>query len=145
MERFLSCFADSTRQHLGVGSIPWQTCSQVVYQYMQNDFEVNYRDDLALLLRNGVRVTIYEGVEDLICNTFGAASTLATLNWPGAAGFNSAPNRTWTFQGNGTKAGNIRSYQNLSFVNVFNAGHMVPHDQPAAALDLLTRFLSNLL
>jgi hypothetical protein len=35
---------------------------------MQNDFEVNFRNDIPLLISNGVRVVIYEGVEDLICN-----------------------------------------------------------------------------
>jgi serine carboxypeptidase-like clade 4 len=131
----------SVRSHLGVGNTPWQTCSSNVYQYMQNDFEVNFRNDLATLLANSIRVVIYEGVEDLICNFFGAGATLQTLNWPGQSGFNSAANRTWTVSGN--KAGSVRAFGNLTYVNVLAAGHMVPHDQPQNALDLLTRFLNN--
>lgn len=133
--------SDEVRQHLGVGDISWQTCSSVVYQYMQNDFEVSYRSALPYLMSNGVRVTIYEGVEDLICNFYGATATLETMSWSGQQGFNNAANRTWTV--GGKQAGNVRQYSNLTYVTVLAAGHMVPHDQPAAALDLLTRFLKN--
>ena len=129
----------SVRDHLGVGTISWQTCSSTVYGYLTNDFEQNFRDDIPFLIQNNVPVTIYEGVLDIICNYFGAGATLSTLNWPGQAGFNSASNVTWTVNGN--KAGSVRSYGNLTYYNVLEAGHMVPHDQPAAALDLLTRFL----
>jgi len=132
----------SVREHLGVGSTSWQTCSGVVYQYMQNDFEVSYRSDIPYLMSNNVRVTIYEGVEDLICNFYGQSAALATMNWFGQNGFNNAANRTWTV--NGKQAGNVRQYANLTYVTVLNAGHMVPHDQPANALDLLNRFLSNM-
>jgi serine carboxypeptidase-like clade 4 len=131
----------SVRKQLGVGNTPWQTCSSVVYQYLTNDFEVSYRSDLPFLMSNGVRVTIYEGVEDLICNFYGATLTLESMNWSGQQGFNSAQNRTWTV--GGKQAGNVRQYSNLTYVTVLAAGHMVPHDQPANALDLLTRFLQN--
>jgi len=130
----------SVREHLGVGTTSWQTCSSVVYQYLQNDFEVNFDQDIPYLIANNVPVTIYEGVEDLICNFYGASATLASLNWPGANGFANAANRTWTV--GSSKAGTIRAYGNLTYVTVNAAGHMVPHDAPAAALDLLSHVLS---
>lgn len=114
---------DATRKMLGVGSITWQSCSNRVYTYMENDFEVNFRDDIPLLLSAGVRVTIYEGVEDLICNFYGASATLQTLNWSGQSGFNSAANVTWHVAG--SVAGSARTYANLTYVNVLAAGHMV--------------------
>ncbi len=81
-------------------------------------------------------------MEDLICNFYGATATLETLNWQGQSGFNMAQNVTWHY--NGKTVGSARTYRNLTYVNVLAAGHMVPHDQPAAALDLITRFLKNL-
>jgi len=39
--------------------------------------------------------------------------------------------------------GTAKSYKGLSFVKVLEAGHMVPMDKPAAALQLLTQFMSN--
>ncbi len=106
-----------------LSDLPFFFLACAVYQYMQNDFEVNFRNDLPYLIQNGVRVTIYEGVEDLICNFYGASATLATLNWPGANGFNNAANRTWTV--GSQKAGSIRSFGNLTYVTVNAAGHMV--------------------
>lgn len=132
---------DSTRKMLGVGDITWEACSNRVYTYMEDDFEVNFRNDIPVLLSAGVRVTIYEGVEDLICNFYGATATLETLRWPGQSGFNNAANVTWHVSGG--VAGSARTYANLTYVNVLAAGHMVPHDQPANALDLITRFLKN--
>jgi len=131
----------STQSYLGVSGIQWQSCSQTVYSYMTGDFERSYRYQLPYLMTNGVPVTIYEGVTDLICNAGGAYLTLNTMNWSGQSGFNNAPNNTWTVSGQ--KAGNWKRYGNLTYVNVDAAGHMVPHDQPANALDLLSRFLRN--
>ena len=37
-------------------------------------------------------------------------------------------------------AGVIRSHGGLTYLNVFASGHMVPLDQPAAALEMLTAF-----
>ena len=43
----------------------------------------------------------------------------------------------------GTVAGYARQFANLAFVNVLRAGHLVPHDQPAAALDMIRRFIAD--
>jgi carboxypeptidase C (cathepsin A) len=36
--------------------------------------------------------------------------------------------------------GSLRSAQNFSFLYVFNAGHMVPRDQPSGAQAMLNAF-----
>lgn len=41
-------------------------------------------------------------------------------------------------------AGYTKAYKGLDFVVVYNSGHLVPYNQPAAALDLITRFVSNM-
>jgi len=40
-------------------------------------------------------------------------------------------------------AGDVRQYGQLKFLRVFDAGHMVPMDQPKHALDMLDRLLAN--
>ncbi len=40
----------------------------------------------------------------------------------------------------GAAAGTVREHGPLSFVRVYQAGHMVPMDQPANALAMITRF-----
>jgi len=60
---------------------------------------------------------------DLICNYYGTSSYLSQMNWPGQQNFNKAANTTWTV--NGTPAGSVRSYGGLTYVVVYDAGHMV--------------------
>jgi len=57
----------------------------------------------------------------------------------------------WIIPESGIKAGESRSAGgggitagNITFVNVFNAGHMVPLDQPEVALDLITRWITDI-
>jgi len=37
----------------------------------------------------------------------------------------------------------MRQYDNFHFLRVFDAGHMVPMDQPENALDMITRMIAN--
>jgi cathepsin A (carboxypeptidase C) len=112
-----------------------------VYDNLEGDFEKSYAQDIPIILAAGVPVTVYNGALDIICNFYGEAETLANLAWPGQAGFNGATNQTWTVAGQ--TAGSYKTYQNLTFVVVANAGHMVPHDQPANALALMETVLAN--
>jgi cathepsin A (carboxypeptidase C) len=96
---------------------------------------------IASLLNNGTRVLIYAGDVDFICCWLGNQAWTLGLDWNGASGFQSAPFSNWTVTG--AAAGQVRSYENFAFLRVFNAGHMVPSDQPAAALAMVKNFLAN--
>jgi len=37
----------------------------------------------------------------------------------------------------------MRQFGNLHFLRVFDAGHMVPMDQPEHALEMIKRFIAN--
>mmetsp|Transcript_38133 Transcript_38133/g.50054 ORF Transcript_38133/g.50054 Transcript_38133/m.50054 type:complete len:95 (+) Transcript_38133:1233-1517(+) len=39
-------------------------------------------------------------------------------------------------------AGSVKNFENFTFMRVFQAGHMVPMDQPEAALDMLSEFIN---
>jgi len=130
----------SVQQQLNVNQV-WQACSGTVYQYFENyDMEKSYRSEIPELLKY-YRVLFYNGKEDLICNFYGTSALLKSMNWSGQNGFNSATNSTWFVSG--SHAGEYRSYQNLAFLTVSQAGHMVPHDQPANALLMLDNFIFN--
>jgi len=43
---------------------------------------------------------------------------------------------------NGTPAGQLRSHKNFSFLRVYDAGHMVPMDQPEVSLAMLSTFMT---
>lgn len=40
----------------------------------------------------------------------------------------------------GKAAGSLKTFKNLKFLRVYDAGHMVPKNQPAAALQMLQEF-----
>ena len=50
-----------------------------------------------------------------------------------------SPRGLWLFED--YPAGYIKKHKNLSLLIVYNAGHMVPYNQPGPALDMLIRFL----
>jgi cathepsin A (carboxypeptidase C) len=60
------------------------------------------------------------------------------MEWSGKAEFNKARDQKWTV--GGRKAGEYRHHQGLSFLKVYEAGHMVPYDQPEASLEFIQHF-----
>ncbi|KAI6032459.1 Alpha/Beta hydrolase protein [Pisolithus marmoratus] len=112
------------------------------------------RDTSALLpklINNGIRLLVYAGVTDMMCNFIGNERWLEVLNTSFHEEFLDAPTEVWITSNSKAPAGTVRSAGggssragNITFVAVHEAGHMVPHDQPEAALDLITRWIFNL-
>lgn len=75
------------------------------------------------MLEDGVRVMIYAGDQDLICNWLGNRRWVDALQWAGAGDWAAAEDCEW--QVGGSPAGRIRQAGPLSFVQVYDAGHMV--------------------
>jgi len=127
---------------LGVQGHPWQMCDMAVYEYLISDFEKAYQQDIPLVLAAGVRVIAYSGTLDFICNYYGGSNWTADMVWPGQAAFNSTELSSWVLP-NGTVGGQVKTVQNFTWLVVFNAGHMVPMDQPVSALAMVNGFMAN--
>ncbi|CAH0516421.1 unnamed protein product [Peronospora belbahrii] len=140
--------APNVRKSLGVDvkrAGDWQECNSKVREVFLKtaDAVTPINTYMADLLNNGVRVLIYAGDADLVCNWYGNHAWTQALQWKGRDGFNAAP-ETPFIMADGMNAGMVRSFNNqLTFLRVFNSGHMVPHDQPAVALDMLSKFVKN--
>ena len=118
------------------------------------DIGITMKPELEYLLANQIDVLIYQGNLDLACNTAGAKRWTANMPWKGQAAFTSEDLRPWS-SGEGEekkvagrfKEVNVRMVEGdekttrFALVTVDRAGHMVPQDQPAVALDLLGRWL----
>ena len=83
----------------------------------------------------GYPALIYAGDVDFICNYLGNQAWTHALDWTGQAGFQAATPHEWNQQGL------ARTYEKLTFLQVYNAGHMVPMDQPQAALAMMANFV----
>ena len=67
------------------------------------------------------------------------------MAWDHKADFNAAPVTKWSASAGGAATGEKRSAHGFTFLRVYEAGHMVPRDQPAVALAMLNAFLDDTL
>lgn len=80
-------------------------------------------DYVGALLARQVRVLIYVGTYDWICNWIGNEAWTLALEWHGQQDFAALPLRKWHVGGH--VAGKTRSAHGLTFATVDAAGHMV--------------------
>ncbi|KAL2507495.1 Serine carboxypeptidase-like 48 [Forsythia ovata] len=140
MENFLN--QKSVRQALGVGDIKFVSCSSVVADAMTIDWMKNFEVGVPALLQNGVKLLVYAGEYDLICNWLGNSRWVDAMVWSGQKDFVSAP--FVPFRVDEVEAGLQKSHELLTFLKVHNAGHMVPMDQPKASLEMLQRWMQGI-
>eukprot|EP01104_Vermistella_antarctica_P005996 TRINITY_DN16730_c0_g1_i1.p1 TRINITY_DN16730_c0_g1~~TRINITY_DN16730_c0_g1_i1.p1 ORF type:complete len:443 (-),score=137.95 TRINITY_DN16730_c0_g1_i1:184-1425(-) len=132
----------ATQQQLGV-DVEWQACNDNVNEgFAPVDTLESFATDVPTVLDAGQRVLVYSGMLDLICNYFGGAEWLSQTAWSGQSAFNAESLSDWTLT-DGTTGGETKTYQGLTWLQVETAGHMVPHDQPAAAQEMFNTFVSN--
>lgn len=129
------------KEALGVHK-PWQECSHLVDLALVygGDWMKAYNHQVAHLLDSGVKVLIYAGEYDFICNWMGNHAWSSHLQFEGHDAFANATNLTFT-DGNST-FGEYKSAANFTFLKVYNAGHLAPHDQPEATAKMVERFIS---
>ncbi|XP_004307353.1 PREDICTED: serine carboxypeptidase-like [Fragaria vesca subsp. vesca] len=136
MEKFLK--QNSVKQALGVGDIDFVSCSPTVYQAMLVDWMRNLEVGIPTLLEDGIQLLVYAGEYDLICNWLGNSRWVHAMEWSGQNKFVNSPEIPFVVDD--SEAGVLKNYGPLSFLKVHDAGHMVPMDQPKAALEMLKRW-----
>ncbi|KAL0452128.1 UNVERIFIED_CONTAM: Serine carboxypeptidase-like 49 [Sesamum latifolium] len=137
LEKFLN--EQPVRDALGVGDVQFVSCSSTVYQAMLMDWMRNLEVGIPALLEDGVKLLVYAGEYDLICNWLGNSRWVHAMEWSGQKEFIAAPEVP--FKVDGSEAGLLTSVGPLSFLKVHDAGHMVPMDQPKASLEMLKRWM----
>lgn len=93
-------------------------------------------------MQSGIRVVLWAGDADWICNWFGGLASANAVAYAGQSAFAAAPLAPYTV--NGTQAGTFKAVDNLSFLRVFGAGHEVPYYQPALALQVFEQTMRGL-
>jgi len=109
----------------------WEECSTLPHLTLLFDFESSWGYQLAPLLDAGVPVLIYSGDMDYICNWMGGFEWTNALVWDGQHEFQNSHMKEWQSPlMSNAPAGAVKNFENFTFMRVFNAGHMVPMDQP---------------
>lgn len=128
----------SVQAALGVDKT-WAICNDTVNAGFAYDWSKDFEQDVVPLLESGINVLIYAGDCGFICNWIGNKEWTLQLPWTGHDAFNAAKDVPWSYSSDAsddktTQGGIVRSANGFTFLQVFGAGHMVPMNQPAAAL-----------
>lgn len=102
-----------------------------------NDFIIDTRPFVAALLHSGIRVLIYVGTYDWICNFVGNERVFGSLEWKGLPDFRYQQENNKKIWSGGLwwESGRLR------YARVNGAGHMVPWDKPVEALKMFKAWL----
>ena len=134
----------STQEAIGVNLNYTQSNNDVYYAFQKTgDFVYpNFLSDLEMILNNSVRVGLFYGDADYICNWFGGQAVSLQVDYIHSAEFRAAGYAPFIVDG--TEYGEVRQYGNFSFTRIYESGHEVPFYQPLASLEMFRRQLGNL-
>nr|KYP68585.1 Serine carboxypeptidase-like 49 [Cajanus cajan] len=119
---------ENVKSALGVGDdLDFVSCSSQVYNDMAQDWMRNLAVGIPSLLEDGIKLLL----------EFKVGSCHGVVR-PKKA-FGTSP--TLKFMVDGVEAGSLNSFGPLSFLKVHEAGHLVPMDQPKAALQMLKSWM----
>jgi len=105
---------------------------------MNGDWMLPFQEFMPNLLAQ-IPVLIYAGDADYICNWLGNQAWTEALEWDGKDEFNKV--KLSGFEVAGEEKGQIKSSGNFTFLRIYQAGHMVPYNQPEASLSMLNRWI----
>jgi len=140
----------SVRGALHVGLSQWSGMD-VVFGRMKYDVPLSVAPLLSAILETGqYRVLLYSGQLDAIVPYQGSVNVAKALRWSGAERFRNANSTAWMVPERNCRkrcnitesAGYATTYGPLTMLLIRNAGHMVPHDQPMWAYNMIDRFTS---
>merc|ERR1712157_339741 len=131
----------TVKEALGVPEeVVWQDCNNTVNAMFASDWMKNFDQQVVKLLEGGVKVLIYAGDMDFICNWIGNKAWTMALEWSGKEAFNAASDREVVLRGDGESVGEARYADNFSFFRIYDAGHLAPMDKPKVTLEMVKYF-----
>lgn len=130
---------DNVRRSVHVGGLPFNDGQQVQI-HLALDMLKSVAPAISELLSH-YRIMFYNGQLDIVVAYPLTVNFLRNLKFSSAEEYRTAQRDIWIVDKD--VAGYVKRAGNLTEVLVRNSGHMVPHDQPKMALDLITRFIKN--
>ncbi|KAI8614985.1 peptidase S10, serine carboxypeptidase [Chytriomyces sp. MP71] len=115
----------------------WNMCNNINIQ--PTSYNPPSHELLNVIIKAGIDVVLYDGNRDYVCNYMQVERVISNATWNGARGFQRGP-AAWTVSSR--NAGLIWAERGLTYIRVFDAGHMLPADQPGSALALFQRILA---
>ncbi|MEM7164998.1 MAG: hypothetical protein AAF581_06000 [Planctomycetota bacterium] len=128
--------------HVDPAAVPWATRSSAIAANLKSNIQASRAELFPRLLAN-MRVLIYNGIYDMDCNFMGTDAWLSQIEWPRQRQFNECQRLPWMDDKMKKLFGHLRLAGNLTQLLVLDAGHLVPMDQPEAALRLIEHFMAD--
>ncbi|KAG2076268.1 alpha/beta-hydrolase [Suillus decipiens] len=94
---------------------------------------------LSALANSGMKILIWAGDADIICNWLGGHASVLAMDWYGNETLHNTPFANMTI--NGAAIAAVQNVDNFTFARVYNAGHQVPAFQPQAALEIFSQVI----
>ncbi|ORY41916.1 alpha/beta-hydrolase [Rhizoclosmatium globosum] len=116
----------------------WNECNDPKLDDSQNAASRTLLDPI---VASKVKVVIYDGMLDSVCQHLAVEQALGNTTWGGEVGFKVKP-KEWMVSGSWKSAGKIwKNDRGLTYIRVKGAGHMVPADAPGSASAVLDELL----
>ncbi|RKP09523.1 Alpha/Beta hydrolase protein, partial [Thamnocephalis sphaerospora] len=116
----------------------WVECDPDVMKYLSDNDSPSSHLLLPDLLKQ-IRVLLFSGDQDVLCNHLGTELAIERLTWNGATGFQDAPRKLWSIDDK--PAGLWQESRNLTYARIFNGSHMVAVDKTRETYDMINRFM----
>ncbi|CAG86697.2 DEHA2D02244p [Debaryomyces hansenii CBS767] len=134
---------DFVKNVVGASNIEmFNSCDDTVFRnfLFSGDGPKPFQQYVAELLDKNIPVLIYAGDKDFICNWLGNHGWSDALEYTGHGEFESKPLQPW-YTSDKKLAGEVKNHGIFTFLRIYDAGHMVPYDQPENALDMVNRWI----
>mmetsp|Transcript_15444 Transcript_15444/g.29630 ORF Transcript_15444/g.29630 Transcript_15444/m.29630 type:complete len:674 (+) Transcript_15444:98-2119(+) len=130
----------------------YRECTDPPYLALAHQDGLGVVDELVRVLDHPSKpqLLFFNGMNDLICNHVGNEKFLNALPWSKSTQYVLQSRHAWdsevdpSTKGNfspGRPDGYVKHFENLTFLKILEAGHMVPMDQPSVALAMVQTLL----
>ncbi|KAG1872904.1 Alpha/Beta hydrolase protein [Suillus subalutaceus] len=119
--------------------VKYEECSDPPYEPFVNtgDDARTWLPQLSALANSGLKILIWAGDADMVCNWLGGHASVLAMDWYGNETLHNTPFTNMTINGKPIAA--VQNVDNFSFARVYAAGHEVPAFQPQAALEIFSQ------
>ncbi|KAL7455890.1 hypothetical protein ACHAWC_009340 [Mediolabrus comicus] len=133
--------------------LTYEECTDPPYMALAHQDGKGVVDELVRILDHESKphMMFFNGVNDLICNHVGNERFLDALPWTKSSNYMQETRHAWdanvdpalknNYNG-GRPDGYVKTFENLTYLKILEAGHMVPMDQPAVSLEMMKILVS---
>eukprot|EP01022_Parablepharisma_sp_SALTPOND_P016814 TRINITY_DN255_c0_g1_i1.p1 TRINITY_DN255_c0_g1~~TRINITY_DN255_c0_g1_i1.p1 ORF type:complete len:480 (-),score=48.61 TRINITY_DN255_c0_g1_i1:95-1387(-) len=130
------------KAELGVSDKSWDVNNIDIIMALRLDYWRDYSAGVTYFLENNIPVILYYGKEDFICNYFGGLKTIESLKWEGAQRLLREPYKKWMVDNK--EMGEYKHYDKLTYLEIYDAGHMATMDNPRIGLDIVNQLIKGI-